>query len=116
MGKGATLADNIELLRDVLRTQRKLLRENDNEDLSNAPLMIALYKEVEAFFYGDETTQGLIGSKELYDVILMLCDDYYGNLRTLPTEEMRKHPGGHGMHYHSDYQGGPTSYEWINSS
>ena len=34
MGKGATLADNIELLRDVLRTQRKLIRENVNEDLS----------------------------------------------------------------------------------
>ena len=95
MGKGATLADNIELLRDVLRTQRKLIRENVNEDLSKVPRMIALYKEVEAFFYGDETTQGLIGSKELYDVILMLCDDNYGNLRTLPTEEMRKHPGGY---------------------
>lgn len=65
MGKGATLADNIELLRDVLRTQRKLIRENVNEDLSKVPRMIALYKEVEAFFYGDETTQGLIGSKEL---------------------------------------------------
>lgn len=116
MGKGATLADNIELLRDVLRTQRKLIRENVNEDLSKVPRMIALYKEVEAFFYGDETTQGLIGSKELYDVILMLCDDNYGNLRTLPTEEMRKHPGGYGMYYHFDYHGWPTSYEWINSS
>lgn len=78
--------------------------------------MIALYKEVEAFFYGDETTQGLIGSKELCDVILMLCDDNYGNLRTLPTEEMRKHLGGYGMYYHFDYHGWPTSYEWINSS
>ena len=52
-----TIADNIELLRDVLRTQRKLIRENVNEDLSKVPRMIALYKEVEAFFYGDETTQ-----------------------------------------------------------
>lgn len=90
----------------MLRTQRKLIRENVNEDLSKVPRMIALYKEVEAFFYGDETTQGLIGSKELYDVILMLCDDNYGNLRTLPTEEMRKHPGGYGMYYHSIIMGG----------
>ncbi len=49
-------------------------------------------------------------------MILMLCDDNYGNLRTLPTEEMRKHPGGYGMYYHFDYHGWPTSYEWINSS
>ena len=48
--------------------------------------------------------------------ILMLCDDNYGNLRTLPTEEMRKHAGGYGMYYHLDYHGWPVSYEWINSS
>lgn len=116
LGKGATLADNIELLRDVLRTQRKLIQENVNEDLTKVPRMIALYKEVEEFFYGKEGVKGLMGSEELEDVILMLCDDNYGNLRTLPTEEMRKHKGGYGMYYHFDYHGWPISYEWINSS
>lgn len=116
MGKNATMADNIELLRDVLRTQRHLIKENVNEDLTKVPRMIALYKEVEAFFYGTEEVKGLIGSEELEDVILMLCDDNYGNLRTLPTEEMRKHKGGYGMYYHFDYHGWPISYEWINSS
>lgn len=57
-----------------------------------------------------------MGAEELEDVILMLCDDNYGNLRTLPTEEMRKHAGGYGMYYHLDYHGWPVSYEWINSS
>lgn len=116
MGKDATLADNIALLRDVLSTQRKLIKEHVNEDLSKVPRMIALYKEVEEFFYGNEETKGLIGSEELEDVILMLCDDNYGNLRTLPTEQMRKHKGGYGMYYHFDYHGWPVSYEWINSS
>src|SRR5690625_4523018 len=55
-------------------------------------------------------------AKELEDVILMFCDDNHGNLRTLPTEEMRQHKGGFGMYYHFDYHGGPISYEWINSS
>ena len=50
--------------------------------------MLALYKEVEPFFYGTKDTPGLINSEELEDVILMLCDDNH-NLRTLPTEEMR---------------------------
>ncbi|WP_438433691.1 glycosyl hydrolase 115 family protein [Gorillibacterium sp. sgz500922] len=116
MGKEAALADNIALLREVLQTQNRLIREHVNPDLTEVPRMLALYKEVEPFFYGDEHTPGLIGSQELEDVILMLCDDNHGNLRTLPTEEMRSHPGGYGMYYHFDYHGGPISYEWINSS
>ena len=116
MGKNATLEDNIQLLRDVLKTQKKLIQEHVNPDLTRVPRMIALYKEVEEFFYGDEKTKGLMGAEEIEDVILMLCDDNYGNLRTLPTEEMRKHAGGYGMYYHLDYHGWPVSYEWINSS
>ena len=116
MGKNATLEDNIHLLRDVLYTQKILILEHVNPDLTRVPRMIALYKEVEEFFYGDEKTKGLMGAEELEDVILMLCDDNYGNLRTLPTEEMRKHAGCYGMYYHLDYHGWPVSYEWINSS
>src|SRR5690625_4213053 len=56
MGKEATLADNIELLRDVLETQNRLIQENVNPNLSEVPRMFALYKEVEPFFYGDEQT------------------------------------------------------------
>lgn len=116
MGKEATFADNINLLRDVIRTQNRLIKEHVNPDLDQVPRMLALYKEVEPFFYGDEQTPGLIGSEELENVILMLCDDNFGNLRTLPTEAMRSHKGGYGMYYHFDYHGGPISYEWINSS
>ncbi|WP_410770242.1 glycosyl hydrolase 115 family protein [Fontibacillus sp. BL9] len=116
MGKEATLADNIRLLREVLQTQTRLIRENIHSNLSEVPKMLALYKEVEPFFYGNKNTPGLIGSEELEDVILMLCDDNHGNLRTLPTKEMRNHKGGYGMYYHFDYHGGPISYEWINSS
>ncbi|GAF63291.1 hypothetical protein BTS2_0182 [Bacillus sp. TS-2] len=116
MGKESTLADNIQLLRDVLETQNDLIENHINPNLSEVPRMLALYKEVEPFFYGDKQTAGLKNSEELENVILMLCDDNHGNLRTLPTEEMRKHSGGYGMYYHFDYHGGPISYEWINSS
>ncbi len=116
MGEDATLKDNIDLLRDVLRTQNRLIRENVNGNLDEVPRMLALYKEVEPFFYGDEETAGLMGDPELEGVTLMLCDDNYGNLRTLPTESMRDHKGGYGMYYHFDYHGWPISYEWINST
>ena len=116
MGKDATLKDNIDLLRAVLKTQNRLIKENVNADIDKVPRMLALYKEVEPFFYGDEETEGLMDSPELEGVTLMLCDDNFGNLRTLPTEHMREHRGGYGMYYHFDYHGWPVSYEWVNSS
>ena len=116
MGKDATLKDNIDLLRDVLKTQNQLIREEVNSDLEQVPRMLALYKEVEPFYYGDETDEGLKNSEELENVILMLCDDNHGYLRTLPDESMRQHKGGFGMYYHFDYHGEPISYEWINST
>ncbi|MBR3305867.1 MAG: glycosyl hydrolase 115 family protein [Lachnospiraceae bacterium] len=117
LGKEATLKDNIDLLRDVLRTQEQLIREEVNEDLTKVPRMLALYKEVEAYYYGDENTPGLIeGCPELEDVILLLCEDNHGYLRSVPDEKMRKHPGGFGMYYHFDYHGDPVSFEWIDST
>ncbi|MBR5712905.1 MAG: glycosyl hydrolase 115 family protein [Lachnospiraceae bacterium] len=116
LGHESTLADNIDLLRRVLRTQNKLIREHVNEDLSKVPRMLALYKEVEPFFYGDAKTPGLMGEPELEGVTLMFCEDNYGNMRTLPSEALRNHNGGFGMYYHFDYHGGPVSYEWVNST
>jgi len=116
MGKDATLKDNIDLLRDVLKTQNRLIREQVNPNLDEVPRMLALYKEVEPFYYGDENTEGLMNCEELEGVTLMLCDDNFGNLRTVPTDEMRGHKGGFGMYYHFDYHGWPISFEWVNSS
>ncbi len=116
MGKDATLKDNIDLLRKVLKTQNKLIRKYVNKDLDSVPRMLALYKEVEPYFYGDDKTPGLMGDPELDGVTLMLCDDNFGNLRTVPTPEMRKHKGGYGMYYHFDYHGLPVSFEWFNTS
>ena len=116
LGKEATLADNIALLRDVLKVQNQLIKAHVNENLEEVPRMLALYKEVEPYFYGDAHTPGLMNSPELEGVTLMLCDDNFGNLRTLPTEEMKDHKGGYGMYYHFDYHGAPISYEWVNST
>lgn len=116
LGRNATLKDNIDLLRNVLRTQNSLIKKYVNEDLDKVPRMLALYKEVEPYFYGDDEYQGLMGDPELEGVTLMLCDDNYGNLRTVPTEEMRSHKGGYGMYYHFDYHGLPISFEWFNTS
>lgn len=116
LGEDATVEENVNLLKDIIRKQRQLIRENVNEDLSQVPQMLALYKEVEAYFYGDEKVAGLKDWEELDGVICMLCEDNFGHMRTLPTEEIRNHKGGFGMYYHFDYHGGPISYEWVDST
>ena len=116
LGPDATLTENINLLKDIIVEQRKLIAKHVNPDLSKVPQMLALYKEVEAYYYGSATEPGMLGWEELEDVILLLCEDNYGNMRTLPTEAMKAHRGGFGMYYHFDYHGGPISYEWVNST
>ena len=116
LGPDATLEQNISLLKDIITEQRKLIAKYVNEDTAKVPQMLALYKEVEAYYYGDETTSGLKDWEGLDGVTLMLCEDNFGNMRTLPKEELRGHKGGYGMYYHFDYHGGPVSYEWVNST
>ncbi len=112
----AGLADNVQVIKDAIMTQHALLREYVDRDLKDIPRMLAVYKEVEDYYYGDETCEGLRGWEELDDVILLLCEDNFGNTRGLPNETDRKHPGGYGMYYHFDYHGAPVSYEWQNTA
>lgn len=116
LSEDATLADNIEVIKNAIRAQHELIRKYVNSDLKQVPRMLAVYKEVEDYYYGSGDCPGLKEWEELDDVILMLCDDNFGNTRGLPTEGERKHPGGYGMYYHFDYHGGPISYEWQNST
>ena len=108
--EGSTVAENISLLKEVILDQKKILRDYG---LENNPKLLALYKEVEDYWYGDETTAGLCDWEELDDTIVMLSEDNYGNVRTLPTEESKNRKGGWGMYYHVDYNGAPTSYQWV---
>lgn len=116
LGEDATLKENIDLLKDIITEQRKLIGEYVHSDLDQVPQMLALYKEVEAYFYGDDQTEGLKDWDELEGVILMLCEDNFGNMRTLPEASKKDRKGGWGMYYHFDYHGAPISYEWVNST
>ena len=113
--ENATMADNINVVKEAILAQHSILKETVNEDLTQIPRVLAIYKEVEDYYYGDETCEGLKDWDELSDVTFLLSDDNWGNTRGLPTEEERKHPGGFGMYYHFDYHGDPISYEWQNS-
>lgn len=114
LGEQSTVEENVNLLKDIIRKQRALIKENVHRE--EVPQLLALYKEVEAYFYGDEHVAGLKDWEELEDVICMLCEDNFGQMRTLPTPEVRNRKGGWGMYYHFDYHGGPVSYEWVDST
>lgn len=113
LGEGSALKNNIDLLKNVITHQRALIEKNVPR---KATQLLALYKEVEAYFYGDDSTPGLKDWPELKDVLFLLCEDNHGHLRTVPPRDMVDHPGGWGMYYHFDYHGDPISYEWVDST
>lgn len=116
LGQEATLQDNINLLRDVLKAQNELIRDTMNQEPDDVPRQIVLFTEVEEFFYGNADARGLKDDPELEGVTLILSDNNHGFTRTLPTADMRDHKGGYGMYYHMDMHGGAHSYQWIGST
>jgi hypothetical protein len=109
---GGGLQENIDLLKSIIITQKDLLKKYS---LSDAPQVLTVYKEVEEFWYGSDTVEGLKDWDVLNDVTIMLAEDNFGNMRKLPTPSERNRESGWGMYYHFDYHGGPISYEWVNT-
>ena len=107
-----TLADNVSLLHDVIKTQNELLSEVLEKDISDIPRMFAVYKEVEPFYWGDDMAAGLKDDAVLDGATVLLSDDNYGNLCRIPGDADRRY----GMYYHLDYHGEPVSYEWFNTN
>ncbi len=100
--------ENVQLLERIVRDQREILGTVfGKEKVAEVPQVWALYKEVQGFYER--------GMRVPDDVILLWCDDNWGNIRRLPTAEERKRVGGAGVYYHFDYVGGPRSYRWINT-
>lgn len=99
---------NIKLLEKIVADQRDILNKH-GEKLENKLQVWALYKEVQDYY-----EQGM---RVPDDVMLLLADDNWGNLRLLPkADEAAHHPGGWGIYYHFDYVGGPRNYKWINTN
>ncbi|MCD8398092.1 MAG: glycosyl hydrolase 115 family protein [Lachnospiraceae bacterium] len=132
LGEGVTVQENVRQLKEIITEQRKLIAKHINPDLKQVPQLLAIYKEVEDYFFGNSESAGLRDFEELDDVTLMFCEDNFNNMRALPQDfcriqegdrtsgtadgKLRPHPGGYGMYYHVDYHGSPISYEWVNST
>ena len=107
-GDEAMSADaDTRLLQRIVENQRKIIKEVTGKPAENTTQVWALYKEV--LDYYDK------GMRVPDDVIMLLCDDNWGNVRRVPSSEKeRKHPGGWGLYYHVDYVGAPRNTKWLN--
>lgn len=116
LGEDSLISDNVRLLKEIITKQREMIHEHLETDGKKVPQLFAVYKEVEDYYFGGGSEEGLRGFKELEDVTLLLCEDNWGNMRALPEAFERNHRGGFGMYFHLDYHGEPVSYEWVSST
>jgi hypothetical protein len=94
------------LLENIVKEQRKIIADVTGKPASETPQLWALYSEVLEYY--DK------GMKIPDDVMILLCDDNWGDVRRLPDLNAKRHPGGYGMYYHVDLHGAPRAYQWLN--
>lgn len=95
-----------DLMKNIIAEQRKIIADVTGKPAAETPQVWALYKEVQDYY--DK------GLRVDDDILILFCDDNWGNVRILPKKEDLSHTGGYGMYYHFDFVGGPVSYRWIN--
>ncbi|WP_116126034.1 glycosyl hydrolase 115 family protein [Lewinella sp. IMCC34183] len=102
MGEGTA----VKLLKDIIADQREIIADVTGRPAAETPQVWALYKEVQDYY--DK------GMRVDDDILVLFCDDNWGNVRILPKKEDLDHAGGYGMYYHFDFVGGPVSYRFLN--
>ena len=95
-----------KLLQKIVENQRKIIKQVTKKPAEKTTQVWALYKEVLDYYDA--------GMRVPDDVIMLLCDDNWGNVRRVPNAQERKHKGGWGLYYHVDYVGAPRNTKWLN--
>ena len=75
-------------------------------DGDEATQVWALYKEVQDYYDA--------GLRVPDDVMILISDDNWGDIRRVPTVAERNRKGGWGIYYHVDYVGAPRNTKWLN--
>ncbi len=96
------------LLERIVKDQRSIIEKVTGKPASQTPQIWALYKEVQDYY--DK------GMRVPDDIILLLSDDNWGNIRKLPKLGEPARSGGYGIYYHFDYVGDPRNYKWLNTN
>ncbi|WNI26240.1 glycosyl hydrolase 115 family protein [Streptomyces sp. ITFR-16] len=100
--------DGIELMTEIIATQRQILAEVTGRDITTIPQVWTLYEEVQ--HYWDR------GLRVPDDITVVLTDDNWANIRKLPDLKNDAREGGYGLYYHFDYVGVGRNYKWVDTT
>ena len=96
-----------QLMERIISNQRRIIKEVTGKPAEKTTQVWALYKEVQDYYDA--------GLKVPDDVMILVSDDNWGDIRRVPVNEKeRSRKGGWGIYYHVDYVGAPRNSKWLN--
>ena len=95
-----------KLLENIIDNQRRIIKEVTGKPADRTTQVWALYKEVQDYYDA--------GLRVPDDVMILISDDNWGDIRRVPTASERSRKGGWGIYYHVDYVGAPRNTKWLN--
>lgn len=102
-----TTDDKVRGLTNIIESERKLLADSINSDVTKIPQMFCPYKEVlEAYNAGLKVPD---------DIMMCWVNDNHGYIRQLPNRKEQARSGGNGIYYHLSYWGAPKQWTWLSS-
>ena len=98
---------DVKLMERIVDNQRRIITEVTGKPAKETTQVWALYKEVQDYYDA--------GFRVPDDVIILVSDDNWGDIRRVPvTDEEHNRKGGWGIYYHVDYVGAPRNTKWLN--
>ena len=95
-----------KLMENIINNQRRIIKEVTGKPAEKTTQVWALYKEVQDYYDA--------GLRVPDDVMILISDDNWGDIRRIPTAAERSRKGGWGIYYHVDYVGAPRNTKWLN--
>ena len=95
-----------KLMERIINNQRQTIKEVTGRPAEKTTQVWALYKEVQDYYDA--------GLRVPDDVMILISDDNWGDIRRVPNANERKRKGGWGIYYHVDYVGAPRNTKWLN--
>ena len=95
-----------KLLENIIDNQRRIIKNVTGKPADKTTQVWALYKEVQDYYDA--------GLRVPDDVMILISDDNWGDIRRVPTAAERNRKGGWGIYYHVDYVGAPRNTKWLN--
>ena len=95
-----------KLMESIIENQRRIIKEVTGKPAEKTTQVWALYKEVQDYYDA--------GLRVPDDVMILISDDNWGDIRRVSTAAERSRKGGWGIYYHVDYVGAPRNSKWLN--